>query len=172
MGGSVLPSNQPSPHDGLFKCSNQVRDELVQLLDDDEDMADLYLSRKLLQSQNLDSPFLTSHLDDRNSSSLVSRKLARLSSIQSHGPTSRRSSGTHTTGTGYDVEDLEMLLEAYFMQVDASLNKLFMVSFFTNLVIHFRGFVVASKTHKSCQVPCQLNVKGALLALQGLYATV
>lgn len=131
--------NQPNSHDGLFKCPIQVRDELVQLLDDDEDMADLYLTRKLLQAQHLDSPLLTIHMDDRNTASSVSRKLTRLSSIRSHGHTSRRSSGTHTTATGYDVEELEMLLEAYFMQVDASLNKLFMVSFFTNPFIHFRG---------------------------------
>lgn len=101
----------------------------MQLLDDDKDMADLYLTRKLLQAQHPDSPLLTIYSDDGGTaSSAASRKLARLSSLQSHGHTSRRSNLTHTTGTGYDVEKLEMLLEAYFMQVSASLNRLYMVS--------------------------------------------
>ena len=37
-----------------------------------------------------------------------------------------RTSSTHsaTTGKGLDVEELEMLLEAYFVQIDGTLNDL------------------------------------------------
>ena len=102
----------------------------MQLLDDDEDMSDLYLTRKPLQAQHIGSPLSTIYSAGRATvNSAASRKLARLSSMRSHGHTSRRSSGTQSTSTVYDVEDLEMLLEAYFMQVDASLNKLSLVSF-------------------------------------------
>lgn len=101
----------------------------MQLLDDDEDMADLYLTRKLLQAHHLDSPLLTLYsASGATVSSAASRKLARLSSVRSHGHASRRSSTTQSTSTIYNVEELEMLLEAYFMQVDASLNKLSLVS--------------------------------------------
>lgn len=39
---------------------------------------------------------------------------------------SRTSRGTHTSGVSkhLDVEELEMLLEAYFVQIDGTLNKL------------------------------------------------
>lgn len=102
----------------------------MQLLDDDEDMADLYLTRKLLQAQHVDSPLATIYsVSGATVSSAASRKLARLTSIRSHDHASRRSSVTQSTRTVYDVEELEMLLEAYFMQADASLNKLSLVSF-------------------------------------------
>ncbi|KAH8964472.1 hypothetical protein BDL97_04G068900 [Sphagnum fallax] len=105
----------------------KVRDELVQLLDDDENMADLYLTRKLQQTQHMDSPLVTIISDDGGTaSSIVSRKLFRLASLKGHGH-SRRSTATHTVNSGLDVDELEMLLEAYFMQVDSSLNKLSLV---------------------------------------------
>jgi magnesium transporter len=101
---------------------------LVQLLDDDENMADLYLTRKLQQTQHMDSPLVTIISDDGGTaSSIVSRKLFRLASLKGHGH-SRRSTATHTVNSGLDVDELEMLLEAYFMQVDSSLNKLSLVS--------------------------------------------
>jgi magnesium transporter len=101
---------------------------LVQLLDDDENMADLYLTRKLQQTQHMDSPLVTIISGDGGTaSSILSQKLVRLVSLKSHGH-SHRSTATHTVNSGLDVDELEMLLEAYFMQVDASLNKLSLVS--------------------------------------------
>ncbi|KHN35209.1 Magnesium transporter MRS2-3 [Glycine soja] len=84
----------------------KVRDELEHLLDDDEDMAEMYLSEKLAEQQVLDAttiPFLPTtmiffNLMDSASFSAVTKQL--------------------------DVEELEMLLEAYFVQIDGTLNKL------------------------------------------------
>ncbi len=76
----------------------------------------------------MDSPLVTIISDDGGTaSSTVSQKLVRLASLKSHGH-SHRSTATHTVNSGLDVDELEMLLEAYFMQVDASLNKLSLVS--------------------------------------------
>ncbi|KAI3861171.1 hypothetical protein MKW92_022967 [Papaver armeniacum] len=66
----------------------KVRDELEQLLDDDDDMADLYLSRKMASS----SPISGSE-----------HPIGFLLLLQYHGL---------------------LLLQAYFMQVDGTLNKL------------------------------------------------
>ncbi|GMI73856.1 ARABIDOPSIS THALIANA MAGNESIUM TRANSPORTER 7, magnesium transporter 7 [Hibiscus trionum] len=89
----------------------KVRDELEQLLDDDDDMADLYLSRKLAGAC---SPVSSSGVPDwyPPSPTIVS-KISR---------TSRASAVT--VHEDNDVEELEMLLEAYFMQIDSTLNKL------------------------------------------------
>nr|XP_017252494.1 PREDICTED: magnesium transporter MRS2-2-like isoform X2 [Daucus carota subsp. sativus] len=86
----------------------KVRDELQQLLDDDSDMSKLYLSRKLHGASSPDSVngvhnWLTA------SPTSGSRK-SRASAITIHG--------------GNDVEELEMLLEAYFIQLEGTLNKL------------------------------------------------
>ncbi|CAL9078441.1 unnamed protein product [Musa textilis] len=81
----------------------KVRDELEQLLDDDDDMADLYLTRKLAGAS---SPV--------SGSPTIGSKISRAS----------RASAATIHGNENDVEELEMLLEAYFMQIDGTLNKL------------------------------------------------
>lgn len=88
----------------------KVRDELEQLLDDDDDMADLYLSRKLAPS----SPVSGSGATWFPGSPTIGSKISRAS----------RASVITGRGDENDVEELEMLLEAYFMQIDGTLNKL------------------------------------------------
>ncbi|KAL6496342.1 Magnesium transporter MRS2-3 [Orobanche gracilis] len=134
-----------------------VRDELEHLLDDDDDMAEMYLTEKL--QEQLDNSSVASmdeqdvldeaNMDDRH----VKQKLfaipaeismegneisdadrPRIDSVREQlfgGPNvlSRGSHGTHasirsTVSKHLDVEELEMLLEAYFVQIDGTLNKL------------------------------------------------
>lgn len=90
----------------------KVRDELEQLLDDDDDMADLYLSRKLAGTS---SPVSASGGPNWfPASPTIGSKISRAS----------RASMATVRGDENDVEELEMLLEAYFMQIDGTLNKL------------------------------------------------
>ncbi|KAE8008133.1 hypothetical protein FH972_004673 [Carpinus fangiana] len=137
----------------------KVRDELEHLLDDDEDMAEMYLTEKLVQQQlenssgsslsendEMDDEALQSDKDDRtpaeispeaggvsasykgelrnidNSQEQVFGARNNTLSRDSHGT---RTSTTHSAiGKHLDVEELEMLLEAYFVQIDGTLNKL------------------------------------------------
>eukprot|EP00262_Sarcandra_glabra_P004845 TRINITY_DN16087_c1_g1_i1.p1 TRINITY_DN16087_c1_g1~~TRINITY_DN16087_c1_g1_i1.p1 ORF type:complete len:396 (-),score=70.30 TRINITY_DN16087_c1_g1_i1:475-1662(-) len=90
----------------------KVRDELEQLLDDDDDMADLYLSRKLAGAS---SPVSGSGVPNWfPASPTIGSKISRAS----------RASAATIHGNENDIEELEMLLEAYFMQIDGTLNKL------------------------------------------------
>lgn len=90
----------------------KVRDELEQLLDDDDDMADLYLSRKQVGAS---SPMSGSGAQNWfPASPTIGSKISRAS----------RASVATVHGDEDDVEELEMLLEAYFMQIDGTLNKL------------------------------------------------
>ncbi|PIA57107.1 hypothetical protein AQUCO_00600082v1 [Aquilegia coerulea] len=90
----------------------KVRDELEQLLDDDDDMADLYLSRKL---SGASSPVSGSGAPIWcPASPTIGSKISKAS----------RASAATIRGDENDVEELEMLLEAYFMQIDGTLNKL------------------------------------------------
>ncbi|KAL9232958.1 hypothetical protein vseg_008011 [Gypsophila vaccaria] len=95
----------------LIARVQKVRDELEQLLDDDDDMADLYLSRKLEAPV---SPVSGSGAVWFPSSPTIRSKISRAS----------RASMVTVRGDENDVEELEMLLEAYFMQIDGTLNKL------------------------------------------------
>ncbi|XP_074366555.1 magnesium transporter MRS2-I-like [Apium graveolens] len=87
----------------------KVRDELEQLLDDDDDMSELYLSRKLVDDVSSPSSGNSIRKWVPASPTLGSKK-SRASAATTHG--------------GSDVEELEMLLEAYFTQVEGTLNKL------------------------------------------------
>eukprot|EP00250_Pteridium_aquilinum_P012416 c20717_g1_i1 orf=880-2073(+) len=89
----------------------KVRDELEQLLDDDGDMADLFLTRKIAGSSSPVGGSLPPNW--AVASPTIGSRISRAS---------RGSVGTYTADD--DVEQLEMLLEAYFMQIDGTLNKL------------------------------------------------
>ncbi|XP_011030312.1 PREDICTED: magnesium transporter MRS2-3-like isoform X1 [Populus euphratica] len=136
---------------------HKVRDELEHLLDDDEDMAEMYLTAKLVQQQLEDSS--TSSLNegdgmdnddlqaDLDASIPAEVSLGVLEASSSHedginnienehdhlfsAPNGLgRYSRVHTSTTRssiskhLDVGELEMLLEAYFVQIDGTLNKL------------------------------------------------
>ncbi|CAJ1932831.1 unnamed protein product [Sphenostylis stenocarpa] len=89
----------------------KVRDELEQLLDDDDDMADLYLSRKA----GLASPVSGSGAANWFSASpTIGSKISRES----------RASLATVRFDENDVEELELLLEGYFSEIDHTLNKL------------------------------------------------
>jgi magnesium transporter len=97
----------------------QVRDEIEHLLDDNEDMADLYSTRKWIQNQQSDS--LVGAVAS-GSNTPATPRLPRVGSNRS---------ASMVTGSVLDddgVEDLEMLLEAYFMQLDGTRNKILSVS--------------------------------------------
>ncbi|KAL6840007.1 hypothetical protein ACP4OV_029817 [Aristida adscensionis] len=92
----------------------KVRDELEHLLDDEMDMAEMYLTEKLTQQEisetssrvEVDAPSQTEEDRDEDYRSEVD--------------------GSNGSFIGYkpNIEELEMLLEAYFVQVDGTLNKL------------------------------------------------
>ncbi|KAL0539754.1 hypothetical protein IC582_023970 [Cucumis melo] len=89
----------------------KVRDELEQLLDDDDDMTDLYLSRKMSSSSPVSGSGPANWFP---ASPTIGSKISRAS----------RASVATVRGDEDDIEELEMLLEAYFMQIDGTLNKL------------------------------------------------
>ncbi|URE03675.1 Magnesium transporter [Musa troglodytarum] len=93
----------------------KVRDELEHLLDDDMDMAEMYLTDKLANQRvgeissrvNLDND--ASEQEDDGDDEF------RVETDSSH-----ESLGVFKP----NIEELEMLLEAYFVQIDGTLNKL------------------------------------------------
>ncbi|KAK3166277.1 hypothetical protein QOZ80_1AG0043740 [Eleusine coracana subsp. coracana] len=92
----------------------KVRDELEHLLDDEMDMAEMYLTEKLTQQEisetssrvEVDEPSQTDEDRDEDYRS--------------------QPDGSNGSFIGYkpNIEELEMLLEAYFVQIDGTLNKL------------------------------------------------
>ncbi|XP_042480691.1 magnesium transporter MRS2-F-like [Macadamia integrifolia] len=95
----------------------KVRDELENLLDDDMDMAEMYLTDKLSLLQFEESG-LKDELDkDYNDFESDDECNEELRSDYS-------SSSGKVTGFKPNIQELEMLLEAYFVQIGGTLNKL------------------------------------------------
>ncbi|KAL5704371.1 hypothetical protein ACHQM5_022811 [Ranunculus cassubicifolius] len=96
----------------LYGRVQKVRDELENLLDDDMDMAEMYLTDKLVREQSEEIASTgemendASDLDDESDDDMRSNKTG------------------NTTGFKPNIEELEMLLEAYFAQIEGTMNKL------------------------------------------------
>uniref|UniRef100_A0A7N0T2M3 Magnesium transporter n=1 Tax=Kalanchoe fedtschenkoi TaxID=63787 RepID=A0A7N0T2M3_KALFE len=117
----------------LTRRVQKVRDEVEQLMDDDGDMAEMYLTEKkkrmessfygeqsLIGYRSADGGVSVSAPVSPVSSPPDSRKLEKSLSIARSRHDSMRSSETATES----IEELEMLLEAYFVVIDSTLNKL------------------------------------------------
>ncbi|KAL3528988.1 hypothetical protein ACH5RR_008310 [Cinchona calisaya] len=117
----------------LTRRVQKVRDEIEQLMDDDGDMAEMYLTEKKrrMESSFYGDQSLIGYRSNDGTQSISapvspaasppeSRKLEKSLSIARSRHESVRSS-ENATGS---IEELEMLLEAYFVVIDNTLNKL------------------------------------------------
>lgn len=117
----------------LTRRVQKVRDEIEQLMDDDGDMAEMYLTEKksrmemstygeqsILGMRSNDGAVSLSAPVSPVSSALDSRKLEKSFSISR----SRHESMRSSESAAGSIEELEMLLEAYFVVIDSTLNKL------------------------------------------------
>ncbi|XP_059445923.1 magnesium transporter MRS2-3-like [Corylus avellana] len=111
----------------------KVRDEVERLLDDDEDMAKMYLTEKTLVQKHLENACASCMnqtddiVDEGSHSDIVDRMPAEISSLEANGcSTSYEGASTIRTAVdnNLDVKELEMLLEPYFVQVNGTLKKL------------------------------------------------
>ncbi|EFJ21913.1 hypothetical protein SELMODRAFT_53758, partial [Selaginella moellendorffii] len=127
----------------------KVRDEIEQLLDDDGDMAEMYLTDKLSRQQLDGVPSPPAYdMDEEEKDNAEENEqrpdvkaeaqtafeamretlsgLHKGDGLSSSSRSSNKSSSNHSNHPkqNLDVEELEMLLEAYFVQIDGTLNKL------------------------------------------------
>ncbi|XP_017702252.1 magnesium transporter MRS2-B isoform X2 [Phoenix dactylifera] len=117
----------------LTRRVQKVRDEIEQLMDDDGDMAEMYLTEKkkrmeasfygdqsVLGYSSAGAGVSVSAPVSPVSSPPGSRKLEKTLSFSRSRHESMKSSDSMTE----HIEELEMLLEAYFVVIDSTLNKL------------------------------------------------
>ncbi|CAN8253671.1 unnamed protein product [Cochlearia groenlandica] len=125
----------------LTQKVQKVCDEIEHLMDDDEDMAEMYLTEKKERSEahasvELEDNIIVHEEGFESSSGLVSKSapVSPVGSISGNfGKLQRAFSsvvGSHksllssSSGGGENIDQLEMLLEAYFVVVDNTLSKL------------------------------------------------
>ncbi|KAL7205842.1 hypothetical protein ACSBR2_018712 [Camellia fascicularis] len=95
----------------------KLRDELEHLLDDDMDMAEMYLTAKLFSPQFEDSESKQNNIDDDDT--VILEDYSDEEEIRSN-----KSSSGVGSGQKPKIDELEKLLEVYFVQLDGALNKL------------------------------------------------
>ncbi|XP_011020585.1 PREDICTED: magnesium transporter MRS2-1-like [Populus euphratica] len=118
----------------LTRRVQKVRDEIEQLMDDDGDMAEMFLTEKKCRMEssfygdqslmgfrsNDGGTSISAPVSPVSSPPADSRKLEKSLSIAR----SRHESMKSTESATENIEELEMLLEAYFVVIDSTLNKL------------------------------------------------
>ncbi|KAL3506034.1 hypothetical protein ACH5RR_031416 [Cinchona calisaya] len=134
----------------------KIRDELERLLDDDDDMADLYLSRKSVGGS---SPAANSFLHSPEIASKISR-------------VSRASVISTVRGDENDVEGLEMLLEAYFVQIDDTLNKLTTIREYIHSTEDYINIQLDNRRNQLIQLELYLGSGTLSLSLYSLVAGI
>lgn len=145
----------------LLARVQKVRDEIEHLLDDNEDMAHLYLTRKLVQLQQ--SEALIGSMASNNIAASASN-LRRLSSVRSG------SLVTSNYSNDNDVEDLEMLLEAYFMQLDGTRNKILSVREYIDDTEDYVNIQLDNQRNELIQLQLTLTIASFAIAVETLVA--
>lgn len=120
----------------LTQRVQKIRDEIEHLMDDDGDMAEMYLTEKKQRSEGCTSNDL-SFQTNRSSGPRWVSKSAPVSPVESTAGAQKlqRTFSTALTSSKYgslmgssdneeNIEQLEMLLEAYFVVVDSTLSRL------------------------------------------------
>uniref|UniRef100_A0A5B6ZS10 Magnesium transporter n=1 Tax=Davidia involucrata TaxID=16924 RepID=A0A5B6ZS10_DAVIN len=145
----------------LLARVQKVRDEIEHLLDDNEDMAQLYLTRKWIQNQQFEAL-----LGAPASNSMINAAphLRHLSS-------NRSASLVSTNNTDdRDVEDLEMLLEAYFMQLDGTRNKILSVREYIDDTEDYVNIQLDNQRNELIQLQLTLTIASFAVAVETLIA--
>ncbi|XP_004504196.1 magnesium transporter MRS2-4 [Cicer arietinum] len=143
----------------LLSRVQKVRDEIEHLLDDNEDMAQLYLTRKWLQNQQLEAHLGATSSNNLSNSAHVVRRLS-----------STRSASIVTSNDDNDVEDLEMLLEAYFMQLDGTRNKILSVREYIDDTEDYVNIQLDNHRNELIQLQLTLTIASFAIAFETLIA--
>ncbi|KAH1030894.1 hypothetical protein J1N35_043068 [Gossypium stocksii] len=173
----------------------KVRDELENLLDDDDDMAEMYLTEKqLVENSSISSMNQRDDLDDddddEESEAAAAASLTTSYEDDVKDPDKphdhsfgayigRDTHGIHASSCHslickpVNVEELEMLLEAYFVQVDGTLNKLSTLREYVDDTEDYINIMLDDKQNHLLQMGvmlCTANlVIGAFVVVAGLF---
>ncbi|XP_057525727.1 magnesium transporter MRS2-4 [Amaranthus tricolor] len=143
----------------LLARVQKVRDEIEHLLDDNEDMAHLYLTRKLIQYQQSEGL-----LNLATSNAIVPQHFL-------HRNSSYRSGSIMTSNYwDDDVEDLEMLLEAYFMQLDGTRNRILSVREYIDDTEDYVNIQLDNQRNELIQLQLHLTIASFAIAIDTLIA--
>ncbi|GAU31868.1 hypothetical protein TSUD_114790 [Trifolium subterraneum] len=164
----------------LTRRVQKVRDEIEQLMDDDGDMAEMYLTEKkrrmelsfygdqsMLGYRSVDGASISAPVTPV-SSPPDSRRLEKSLSMARSRHESMRSSESNTE----NIEELEMLLEAYFVVIDSTLNKLTSLKEYIDDTEDFINIQLDNVRNQLIQFELLLTTATFVVAIFGVVAGV
>ncbi|KAI8529365.1 hypothetical protein RHMOL_Rhmol12G0219900 [Rhododendron molle] len=165
----------------LTRRVQKVRDEIEQLMDDDGDMAEMYLTEKKRRMELFFSG--DQSVTGFRSSDGVQSVSAPVSPVSSPPDGSRRlekslsiarsrQSGRSTESGTERIEELEMLLEAYFVVIDSTLNKLTSLKEYIDDTEDFINIQLDSVRNQLIQFELLLTTATFVVAIFGVVAGI
>lgn len=164
----------------LTRRVQKVRDEIEQLMDDDGDMAEMYLSEKKERMENFfykdQAATVYAGIGVGGSMSAPvspvcsppeSRKLEKNLSMAAS-----RHSSSRVSEEDSDIQELEMLLEAYFVVIDAILYKLTSLKEYIDDTEDFINIQLDNVRNQLIQFELLLTVATFVVAIFGVVAGV
>ncbi|XP_068642448.1 magnesium transporter MRS2-4 isoform X1 [Aristolochia californica] len=148
----------------LLARVQKVRDEIEHLLDDNEDMAHLYLTRRQIQGQQLEALMATA------ASNSIVPSAPHLRRINSNFHSNASFVSFHSDDD--DVEDLEMLLEAYFMQLDGTRNKVLSVREYIDDTEDYVNIQLDNQRNELIQLQLTMTIASFAVAVETLIAGI
>lgn len=159
----------------------KVRDEIEQLMDDDGDMAEMYLTEKRERMElSLYQDNYMTHGAGASLSAPVSpvsspegpRRLEKSISNAFSQTRSRHSSSRSSENDSKDIEQLEMLLEAYFVGIDGTLNKLTSLKEYIDDTEDFINIQLDNVRNQLIQFELLLTTATFVIAIYGVVAGI
>ncbi|RAL44932.1 hypothetical protein DM860_003691 [Cuscuta australis] len=149
----------------LLARVQKVRDEIEHLLDDNEDMAQLYLTRRLIQSQQSEAAMLLGTATTTTASNVITPIAPNFRRLNS-----TRSGSIVSNSLNDDVEDLEMMLEAYFMQLEGTRNKILSVREYIDDTEDYVNIQLDNQRNELIQLQLILTIASFAIAVETLVA--
>ncbi|KAL5228648.1 hypothetical protein ABZP36_016913 [Zizania latifolia] len=132
----------------------KVRDELEHLLDDDMDMSEMYLTRKL-SFQRLSQSL--SRADSNKYASVDHDNDDDYNREDEYHDDGTKSGHESSTYVKPDIDELEMLLEAYFVQIDGTLNTLYHIREYADDTEDYINIMLDEKQNQLLQMGVMLT---------------
>lgn len=159
----------------------KMRDEIEQLMDDDGDMAEMYLTEK---KERMDMPFYQDNYGLQGGGPSLSAPVSPVCSPTDHRPLektlssafshtrSRHGSTRSSEDDSENIVQLEMLLEAYFVVVDSTLNKLTSLKQYIDDTEDFINIQLDNVRNQLIQFELLLTTATFVVAIYGVVAGV
>ncbi|KAG6545287.1 hypothetical protein Mapa_013247 [Marchantia paleacea] len=175
----------------LTRRVQKVRDEIEQLMDDDGDMAEMYLTQKMINAvpsysysessartkgyvaavgASVSAPVSPVGSPTGGGARHLDKTLSFARSFTTHEVMSRSSRSSRSEDE--DVEELEMLLEAYFVVIDGTLNKLTSLKEYIDDTEDFINIQLDNVRNQLIQFELILTTATFVVAIWGIVAGV